>query len=126
MAKKRPCRHPGCRALTDSKSGFCEKHYRPMKRIIDKAYDRGRKSSGERGYDGTWQKLRAKKLNTDPLCERCSRIAEMVHHLTPIEVWPQGRLVWDNLQSLCWQCHSEIDHEELCNRYINKNRGMGV
>ena len=126
MARKRPCRHPACRLLTDHKSGFCyPKHYKP----INKAYEKQRGSSSDRGYDASWRRVRKAKLNTDDLCERdrCGRIATTVHHKIPIEEWPEGRLRFDNLESLCRDCHED----EHPNRFkgtqgmYNDNNSLG-
>lgn len=72
------------------------------------------KTTAERGYDHAWQQIRARKAIADPLCERCLT-AEVVkpmrevHHVVPININPSLRLVWSNLQSLCRECHQEIE-----------------
>lgn len=73
-----------------------------------------------------WQKLRAKKLASDPLCEECKRkgrvrAASEVHHVTPVEsvtdVHSMRMLAydWHNLMSLCHDCHRAI-HENMPRR----------
>jgi 5-methylcytosine-specific restriction protein A len=101
---KKQCGYPGCPALTDG--GRCEEHRQKEIRL----YDEQRGNSGKRGYDATWQKLRKMKLAADPLCEEHLKegqdvAATMVHHIKPIETHPELRLVWDNLMSLCNDCH---------------------
>ena len=70
-----------------------------------------------------WAKLRAKKLCTDPLCERCMLSGIItpgaeIHHITPIDtgVTPaeKKRLAYNphNLQTLCHNCHVAI-HKEM-------------
>jgi len=68
----------------------------------------------ERGYDKQWFKVRAMKLKSNPLCQRCEsngvvKPAVMVHHIKPISSHPQLRLVIDNLMSLCHDCHEVIE-----------------
>ena len=79
-----------------------------------------------------WKELRALKLRTNPLCERCQemgikagvpggyiRAAHCVHHIVPIEtatnMEDMRRLALhcglDGLMSLCDQCHSEIHRQ---------------
>ena len=78
-----------------------------------------------------WRELRALKLRTQPLCERCLelgrkaggpgwvRAAHCVHHIIPIEsattLEEMRRLALhcglDGLMSLCDQCHAEIHRE---------------
>ncbi|MBL3917049.1 HNH endonuclease [Bacteroides thetaiotaomicron] len=66
-----------------------------------------------------WKQLRAEKLRNNPVCEVCeandlSTLATEVHHKTPVESVPHElgmrQLMFDynNLQSLCHACHSEI------------------
>jgi 5-methylcytosine-specific restriction endonuclease McrA len=74
--------------------------------------DRWRGNSCERGYDRKWQGIRATKLMTDPICERCSKvIANEVHHIEPVKKRPDLRLVWSNLMSVCHSCHKAIEAE---------------
>lgn len=66
-----------------------------------------------------WLELRRRKINNNPLCERCAEIGLIVpvaeiHHKRPCEesMTPQEleRLMYDynNLQSLCHDCHVEV------------------
>lgn len=69
-----------------------------------------------------WRELRIRKLRANPLCERCLegdkiKSATCVHHIHPIEdstsVEDMRRLAfdWNNLQSLCRECHHDIHRE---------------
>ena len=62
-------------------------------------------TTSERGYDGTWQKLRRYKLAGDPFCVVCNRSADQVDHIVPINDGGD-RLDPQNLQSMCQGCHS--------------------
>ena len=103
---KTPCRYPGCPALCDG--AYCEKH----QSVIDHEYNtRHRDRDASRFYSSDrWRKLRAAKLSRNPLCEECARQgrhtpAKMVDHIVPIRFGGRS-LDMDNLQSLCWSCHS--------------------
>lgn len=67
-----------------------------------------------------WKELRVRKIQANPLCERCMALhqwvvpAQCVHHVVPVE---SGRtdaecrelaFRFNNLQSLCFNCHHEI------------------
>ena len=71
-----------------------------------------------------WKELRVRKIQANPLCERCMALhqwvvpAQCVHHVVPVE---SGRtdaecrelaFRFNNLQSLCYKCHSEIHKAE--------------
>lgn len=73
-------------------------------------YDNQRGSASARGYDRTWQKVRAQHLSIEPLCRFChgrglTVAAEIVDHIVPIARAPGLRLVDSNLRSLCKPCH---------------------
>ena len=70
-----------------------------------------------------WAKLRAEKLHSTPLCERCSLSGIItpgteIHHIMPIDngstLAEKKRLAYNphNLQTLCRTCHVAI-HKEL-------------
>ena len=64
----------------------------------------------ERGYDQDWINLRALFIADNPMCKHCDERgiatpATDVDHIIDIEVRPELRLVWANLQSLCKSCH---------------------
>lgn len=108
MATRSPhfCCHSGCSTLTTDT--YCTKHT-PMH---DRRND-SRDSAADRGYDTKWRKARDRYLRLHPLCEQCElhgkiRIANMVHHIKPID---EGgpRLDPRNFMALCRDCH-EILH----------------
>jgi 5-methylcytosine-specific restriction endonuclease McrA len=71
--------------------------------------------SGSHSPPGThrWRKLRNVKLNNDPLCEHCKqRPATEVDHVTPLAEAPDRRYDYDNLASLCRDCHREKTKED--------------
>lgn len=103
-----PCVHPGCGEYA-VRAGRCAEHAT--------AAERQRGTTKERGYAGTWPKLRAMKLRRDPMCEietHCGKglgrsdpdRATEVDHIIPISQRPDLRLVWSNLQSACKPCNA--------------------
>ena len=119
MPKKplRPCVVNGCRGFAVVE-GYCEQHRHipeEKKRARYARVDAKRGSSSSRGYDGQWQKVRAMKFRTNPLCEWCEAkgrvtAAEEIHHEIPIAEAPELRLDLDNLVSLCKRCHDTTKH----------------
>lgn len=66
-----------------------------------------------------WKRLRAEKVSCNPVCEVCAakgitRQVEEVHHIKPFEIDNDLSLAYDydNLISLCVECHKEA-HEQL-------------
>lgn len=101
MKPKRPCRHPGCPAL--SEGVYCETH-RPLY---------ARENASARGYDSRWKQARKAYLRQHPLCAECRRAgkltpATVVDHIIPHR--GEAQLFWDksNWQPLCKDCH---DHK---------------
>lgn len=96
----RPCRHPGCTALT--KEAYCDLHKR--------SYDRQRGTAAQRGYSHKWALYRKRFLSRSPLCVICEREgkitpATVVDHIKPHK--GDQALFWDtsNHQSLCKRHH---------------------
>ena len=73
-----------------------------------------------------WQRLRVWKLNKDPLCEECllqdrTTPAVDVHHMLPVEKYPQYALESRFLMSLCKTCHQLM---ELDQRRMDKEKDV--
>ena len=92
----KPCQYPGCGVL--GKDTYCEAHQRQRSRERDtKRLRRG----GRR-----WRKLRDLKLRTEPICQLCTiALAQEVHHIEPVARAPEREFDWNNLQSVCRDCH---------------------
>ncbi len=62
---------------------------------------------------GPWRRVRKLALQRDHyLCQACLkkkrfRTATEVHHIKPLEEYPELGFELSNLQSLCWDCHEE-------------------
>ncbi len=110
---RHPCNFPGCPSITSSR--FCPEHERSVK----KKYDAERESASERGYDANWHKVSRMHLNEFPLCQECEKhgkitAAILTHHIRRI-VDGGDRLEWENLESLCVECHDVIHSEDRFN-----------
>ena len=95
---KRPCRYPGCPALSDDV--YCDVH-RPLY---------ARENATARGYDGRWRVARLRFLKRNPLCAACMQEgrlspATVVDHITPHR--GDETLFWEesNWQPMCKPCH---------------------
>ena len=102
----RPCKKFGCGKITKNKNGYCDTHQeyaRELEEARKKRWENEQESSSQRGYGAAWRRLRAAKLRSCPLCERCGAVATVVHHKDK----NQWNCSWDNLESLCRDCHEE-------------------
>lgn len=109
MKPKKPCGYSGCPNLVPVGERYCSEH----KKLVDKQYNKyERDKKSQLFYQSTeWKQLRKAKLASQPLCEECLRQgrvtkANMVDHIKPIRQGGQA-LDMNNLQSLCWECHSK-------------------
>ena len=114
-APARICKKPGCHKLTHNKDGFCDAHTN----WYQKQNDERRGTANERGYDAEWRRTRRRKLQENPLCERCQskgeiRPAVLVHHKDR----DSRNNRWENLESLCRRCHEEEHKEEIFHKKI--------
>jgi 5-methylcytosine-specific restriction endonuclease McrA len=55
-----------------------------------------------------WRKFRNQLLAASPLCARCARLGEVVHHVVPRHVAPERMYDITNCQVLCNRCHDEV------------------
>lgn len=102
----RPCKSPCCPNVTSDKSGYCDQH----RGLQNKEHN----ETSNAVYNSHWRKIRAAKLNVNPLCELCQQqgrveVATDVHHL---DGNPEN-MSDNNLQSLCHSCHSKITVRQL-------------
>ena len=107
---KRPCSHPGCPRLTNSR--FCEEHAKQEAQRYER-YQRD--PTVKKLYGRAWQRVRDRFIAAHPLCQRCkerSKItpAQEVHHIVSLS--QGGTHDETNLMVLCTSCHSEITARE--------------
>ena len=100
---KKPCSYPGCPNLTETK--YCEAH----KALEPTLYTVGSKNPFYRSYE--WKKKRSEFLLNHPFCVLCGREAKIVDHIVPITLGG-ATLDDENLQSMCWSCHSKKSIKE--------------
>lgn len=107
---RKPCRYPGCSALTDE--SYCPEH----KRLVAARYNRyERTPEMKHRYNGAWPAIRRSYIKAHPLCEVCRREgryteAREVHHIIPLA--DGGTHDNNNLMALCKSCHSRITATE--------------
>jgi 5-methylcytosine-specific restriction protein A len=87
-------------------------------READKEYNRRKRDKKSQGFyeSDAWRNLRKQQINRQPLCEMCLKEgryekATAVDHITEIRKGG-ARLDIENLQSLCWSCHSRKTRSE--------------
>jgi len=107
---KKPCAFAGCPNLTNDR--FCEQHKQSENRRYNK-YQRDPQSS--KRYGGRWKEISKAYRQAHPLCELClldNRLtaAVLVHHKCKLTAG--GTNDYDNLQSLCRECHSRLHAEQ--------------
>ena len=80
------------------------------KRLADSRYNKQRDPKYKAFYNSNeWKMLSNKKLQAEQYrCEKCRRIATEVHHIIEVKDNWDKRLDYDNLMSLCLDCHNKI------------------
>ena len=101
---KKPCSYPGCPNLTDTQ--YCSEHKAFEKTNIYRSGSRNPFYTSKE-----WRRTREEFLNEHPFCVMCGRPAEIVDHILPIE-HGGATLDWNNLQPLCWGCHTRKSIKE--------------
>lgn len=71
-----------------------------------------------------WRRLARARIQADHYkCVKCGQFASEVDHIVPIQT-PDGwdrRYDWDNLQSLCIECHNEKHKRFIKKKYKTKD-----
>lgn len=102
----RLCAEAGCPRPATYR-GRCASHNRLNDKTIKR---RGRHVYATK----RWRALRARKLERNPICERCGNyLATDVHHLHGITDDPYDPA---NLEALCHACHSRITRADQVGR----------
>lgn len=97
-------------------------------KAINKRYNKSRDPKYLRFYNSSeWRILSRKRLQDDGYkCVKCGKIASEVDHIKAIQS-PEGwelRLDYDNLQSLCLDCHN--DKHERFKKRMKYIRPLGI
>lgn len=113
-----PCRHPTCTAYVNRRGDYCQEHEANGKKERaerNRFYDQHQRDPDAKRFYGSaaWLRARAKKLATDPVCERCGGTwAQHVHHVKTLkQCTPAERVDQRNLMSLCPPCHNAVEAE---------------
>lgn len=97
-----PCCAPQCRAITTGR--YCEQH----RHLGWESHQAGRTTT-QRGYGGSWQRLRAKALARDKyLCQPHMRAGFAVPAVDVDHILAKangGTDVLTNLEGVCSSCH---------------------
>lgn len=106
----RVCAADGCNELVMTGSR-CTRHALVTAQQAAQRDKQKRGTAKERGYDGTWRRLRDKHIHANPLCAHCllnHRVVPgtQVDHRIPHCGDESLRLDPNNLQTLCARCHS--------------------
>lgn len=96
--------------------------YRPPAVPTMAATSTGKANAREIRSSGRWNRLRRVKLNMHPLCQHpdCSprQPATQVHHIQPVESYPQLAYNLDNLASICVACHGKVSQLEKSGKAV--------
>jgi 5-methylcytosine-specific restriction protein A len=102
------CAKPGCGNIVTA-GRWCAAHATPSTARPDTPTERA--TPYERGYTMDWRRLSKSFRQRHPDCDICGKLADVVHHITPIADGG-ARLDERNLRSLCHACHAAV-HAEL-------------
>ncbi len=65
-----------------------------------------------------WYYLRNEFIKENYFCSACDAVKGIqVHHIKPVHLFPDLELDWDNLISLCGDCHFVIGHSRNWRKY---------
>lgn len=116
------CKATGCCRLVDADSGhkYCTEH-----QALERADSERRKVYYENANHNLWsdmylspkwKALRSAKLRDCPICEICGMEATEVHHKIPHNGNWGLFLDYDNLMSICHECHVKETQKESIKR----------
>lgn len=109
MTIGKPCKSPRCPNLVLGAARYCEAH----RDLEPKPYSFKRRPPLKELYNTTrWQKTRAAFLAENPVCARCGRPANTVHHVAMARENPELWFDFDNLEALCRGCHAKESQRE--------------
>jgi 5-methylcytosine-specific restriction enzyme A len=101
---KRPCRQPGCPAVTHQ--GYCDRH----RRQHHQQYRQSRTDKPEQAFyrSRAWREASEQYRRAHPMCEVCkTKLSALVHHVKPIKA---GGAPMDpsNWQAVCRSCQAKV------------------
>lgn len=119
--KTKICRKAGCSRTCEQGKTYCIQHSELENKIFTK---RGKSSEYNNWYrTSRWRQLRASFLRSYPTCFICGNKATIADHIIPHK--GNINLFYDanNLQPMCWSCHSRKTFAE--NKNFNKPSPQG-
>ncbi|MBB5227404.1 HNH endonuclease [Treponema ruminis] len=114
------CTYPGCNCLV-SNGTRCPKHKAEKKTIFTQ---RTKSREYHNLYQSArWRKTRREFLRENPFCIKCGQPSEIADHIIPHR--GNEDLFYDknNLQPMCWKCHSAKTLQE--NNFFHKKKRQG-
>lgn len=115
-----------CKRIIEYPNIYCskckelyEEKQKESRAISNSKYNKSRNKEHVRFYKSAeWILLKNKKLqDTLYRCERCEGIATEVHHIVELSEDWNKRLEYDNLKTVCLECHNYYH-----NRFQKKRR----
>jgi len=129
--RKGICAAPGCCRLVDKDKGerYCIEHRALARAEQERRMDRhapyetaGHNRWSELYNSPKWKAMRKGKLEADPFCEICGMEATEVHHKVPHNGNWALFLDWDNLMSICHECHLKETQRESVQRQRERRK----
>jgi 5-methylcytosine-specific restriction protein A len=120
------CNYPGCSTLT--KSYYCPIHQKKAEQNR-KGLFQNTKRTTSKNYHSLYQTYKWKKtsrefLKENPFCVLCGAKSEITDHIIPHKGNEEIFYNKNNLQALCWKCHSKKTLQEN-NFFQTALTGMG-
>jgi len=110
---KKRCSFRGCPNTTRKR--YCDEHVPIARRYFDVR----RGTTKQRGYDSDWERVAEQRRELDCyLCQHCLeegivRASNLVDHIIPTHIRSDWRLVIDNTQVLCRDCHTRKTSQDM-------------
>ena len=126
---RKPCRKCKKKLTVETYCASCKPVVTAFQKQNNQIYNNHRGTSTECGYGHDWHKVRNYKIQVNPLCEcqRCLemqrvKVANVVHHIKPINTHPNLRLTLSNLMSMSRRCH-EVEESRSRDREYEQWKG---
>jgi len=66
-----------------------------------------------------WKHLSSAYIKANPFCQICGNYADAVHHIIWLKYSIEKAYDWDNLLSVCKECHARIHLLEISDDEVN-------
>lgn len=123
--RKTICKATGCCRLAEPPYKYCTEHQALERAELERSrvyYATARHNVWANMYNSPkWKTLRQTKLRDCPLCEICGAEATEVHHIKPHNGDLELFYDYDNLMSICHDCHVKETQRESVERKKDMN-----